>query len=456
VNLLERLEQQIVTRKLFRERQSILLGVSGGVDSMVLLHCLSRMARQYRWQLTVAHFNHRLRGRSSDADERLVRTAAVDYGLQVVVSSADVKKFAKQQKLSIEMAGRRLRHEFFALEARRCRARVIALAHHADDQAELFLIRLLRGAGGTGLGGMQQISRSPVNASVKVIRPLLEFTKVELSDYAKDERIRYREDASNAQLDFVRNRIRHEVLPQLSRIQPGAVQTILRSMEIIRAESDYVLADARAWMTALRKSPFEELPVAVQRRCLELQLRDHSIVPDFNLVENLRINPNQPFAFAADRVVQRDFRGTVTISRRFEPFLDDSWPVDLAESPNFGMEGWQLTWKLESRAGTGRRPQGAIESFDAEKVGQRILLRHWRPGDRFQPIGMSHAVKLQDLFVNEKIPQEIRHRLIVAENQNGIIFWVEGLRIGEVCKLISTTQRRLTWAFRRTSFGHCG
>src|SRR5208337_2330462 len=150
---------------------------SGGVDSMVLLHALHRLAKQHGWQLTVAHFNHRLRGRASDADENLVRRTAAAMKLAVVAGRADVKAFARKSKLSIEMAARKLRHEFLAREARKRKIRIVALAHHADDQVELFFLRLLRGTGGEGLAGMKW--RSPLSADPRLtlVRPLLDVTK---------------------------------------------------------------------------------------------------------------------------------------------------------------------------------------------------------------------------------------------------------------------------------------
>jgi tRNA(Ile)-lysidine synthase len=148
------LDQTIRERGLFRRGQKILVAVSGGVDSMVLLHALNALAKRNQWQLTIAHLNHQLRGRSSDADERLVTRTAKSFGLPVVAARVDVKKLARTGKLSIEMAARKARHEFLAQTAARLKISHIALAHHADDQVELFFLRLFRGAGSEGLAGM--------------------------------------------------------------------------------------------------------------------------------------------------------------------------------------------------------------------------------------------------------------------------------------------------------------
>ena len=175
---------------------------------MVLLHTLEKLSARHKWKIVVAHFNHRLRGRASDADEKLVRRTTVRMKLPVVVERADVKAFAKKSKLSIEMAARKLRHEFLARVARKKKIKTIAFAHHADDQVELFFLRLLRGAGGEGLGGMKWQSPSPADKTISLIRPLLDFSKAELFDFTRESKIRFRQDATNLSSDFLRNRIR--------------------------------------------------------------------------------------------------------------------------------------------------------------------------------------------------------------------------------------------------------
>jgi tRNA(Ile)-lysidine synthase len=247
--LLERVDQNLLNRQRLKPGQAVLVAVSGGLDSMALLHLLCRLASRHRWRLTVAHFNHRLRGRSSDADEKLVRQIAARLKLPVVVGRAGVKSFAKKSKLSLEMAARKLRHEFLARAARERTIPVVALAHHADDQVELFFLRLLRGAGGEGLAGMKWRSQSPVNPKITLIRPLLDATREELRQFVRENKIPFREDATNAQLEMPRNRVRNELLPLLrKKYQPGLNQTVLRLMEIVGAESDVIGETARQWL----------------------------------------------------------------------------------------------------------------------------------------------------------------------------------------------------------------
>jgi tRNA(Ile)-lysidine synthase len=503
-HFVEQVAASILERKLIRNASGILIAVSGGLDSMVLLHVLARLAERRRWRLVVTHFNHRLRGRSSDADERLVATTARNLGLRFVRGEADVRRHAERRKLSVEMAARELRHAFLARTARRSKISTIALAHHADDQVELFFVRLLRGAGSEGLAGMKWRNESPADRRVTLVRPLLDRSKDELRTFAKENRIAFREDATNAQLDFQRNRIRHELLPLLrKKYQPALTRVILRQMEILGAEGETIAREAsraaeglrnirlRSEVTARqarrisnfkfqisdrrregRETPaargegnsFSMLPVAVQRRCLEIQAVEQGVAVEFELIETLREEPEKRVTVGASLTVWRDDSGQLHVQRGFEEksfgaqrkILRLGGPgikrkkVNTTSTQIF--DNVQFTWRiLPGLDGIVRaqNKQSNREFFDADKVGVGVVLRHWQPGDRFQPIGMPSAVKLQDLFINAKVPADLRHKLIIGATQRGEIFWVEGLRMGERFKLDKTTVRWLQWSWKR-------
>jgi tRNA(Ile)-lysidine synthase len=509
---LQRVAQAIHRRGLIARGRKLIVAVSGGADSMVLLHALHLLATQNRWQIIIAHFNHQLRGRASDGDEKLVRQTAAKLKLPFYVDCADVKSFAASAKLSVEMAARQCRHEFFARVARQSRANTIALAHHADDQVELFFLRLLRGAGGEGLAGMKWRSPSPVTnlnsgraklrlcpfvdgaekrknsmifskaeaerqlrpTTLEIVRPLLGFSKAEILAFARGNKIRFRDDATNFSDDFLRNRIRNELLPLLKeKYQPGLAKTVLRLLDIVGAESEVVGEAARQWSATfgwrrgdesqiknagktknqmeipyvVSDKDFEPLSVAVQRRVLQKQLIECGIVADFGLVEQLRGAVETFVSVSPDLSVKRDRAGKIFLRRRtaIEHFNADELELSgRAGRATFG--GKDFKWTIKKYGGArARSPRQATEFFDADQIGGEILLRHWRAGDRFQPIGLSSAVKLQDLFVNAKIPAAKRRGLVLATTAAGEIFWVEGLRIGERFKLTSQTHRQLVW-----------
>jgi tRNA(Ile)-lysidine synthase len=362
------------------------------------------------------------------------------------------------------MAARKLRHEFFARAALEGKIKTITLAHHADDQVELFFLRLLRGAGGEGLAGMKWHSPSPANPKITLVRPLLDLSKDELRKFARENKIRFRDDATNFSSDFLRNRIRNELLPLLRKnYQPGLNKTILRLMEIIGAESAMVGKSAGDWLKQ-RKRDFEHLPVAIQRRVLQLQLERLNVIVDFDLVEQLRETAGKFVSVGSGLSVSRGANGELKLREQQSAKFNASW-IDVKL---LGWGGWvnfdgvKFNWKkcfvgdevtsLKSKNQsllTSAPTKLKMEFFDADKIGDKIILRHWRAGDRFQPIGLKSSAKLQDLFTNAKIPRERRRSLIMAAASDGEIFWVEGLRISENFKLLPETKRRLVWRWRR-------
>lgn len=453
--LVNRVEKSILARRLLRRGQSILVAVSGGLDSMVLLHLLTRLSRTHGWRLYVAHFNHQLRGRSSDADENLVKRTAEKLGLLFFSERADVREYALKHKLSLEMAARTLRHDFLAHTARRQKIRSIAMAHHADDQVELFFLRLLRGAGGEGLAGMKWQGPSPRDPKIMLLRPLLDQSKAALQLYAKEEHVPFREDATNAQMDIQRNRIRHELMPLLSKnYQPALAKVVLRQMDILGAEAAFVNDSAQRWLNLKRRPKFETLPLALQRRCLQLQLIEHGVTTNFDLIEQIREITNSPVAINETISVCRNTDGQVQI-RQFQQSSFNSRLIQLdlsAKSGEIAFDGARITWDTKvANSGIFRAPKPVVncEYFDADKVGSSLVLRHWQPGDRFQPLGMGFPVKLQDLFTNKKVLRHKRHELIVGTSAGGELFWVEGLRLAEHFKVDKSTIRLLKWCWQR-------
>jgi len=356
------------------------------------------------------------------------------------------------------MAARAARHEFLARTAARLKIPGIALAHHADDQVELFFVRLLRGSGSEGLGGMKWRNLSPfrpVGSKIELVRPLLEQSKKLLREYAREEKIKSREDASNESQDILRNRIRHELLPLLrQKYQPALEKIILRLMDITGAEARVTEEVARKWISHkafILPKQFSRLPLAIQRRVLQLELRRHKIGADFGLVERLRTNPGVPVSISPEISVVCDANGELHL-REPAGFAPNSKEIELHLKGGAGaivFNGQRVEWKTGPQR-TFRRPQPIAnrEIFDAEKVGSHVILRHWRAGDRFQPIGMTQSVKLQDLFTNKGIPRAKRHELLVATTVKNEVFWVQGMRISERFKLTRATRRQLIWRWK--------
>jgi tRNA(Ile)-lysidine synthase len=438
---------------------------------MALLDVLHRLASRWQWRIVVAHFNHQLRGAESDGDERLVGRVAKRLGLEFVVERWPRADQKRAKKTGLEMAARLARHDFFGRVAEERKIGTIALAHHAGDQAELFFLRLFRGAGGEGLGGMKCDGVSIASRSqlypMRLVRPLLDLRKDDLLRYAKERGIRFRQDSSNALLRHERNRVRRELLPLLQRkFDPAVVTTVVRAMDLVGTDAEYVRGEAGRWLTARRRTKFDQLHPAVQRQCLRIQLERLSVTPNYELVEHLRLCPKLAMTAAPHCDLFRDDAGWIV--RKEEPaaaFSPNEVSLDLSVGKaGREFDGVRVAWRFEKSNHKGAKAPGPVtsassighstlhrgqERFDAAKVGPWVKLRHWRAGDRFQPIGMERPVKLQDLFTNLKVPRPLRHELIVATTSGGEIWWVQGVRMGERFKLDATTRQCLIWNWEK-------
>jgi len=270
-----------------------LIGVSGGRDSIALLYWLINLGYN---ELIVCHLNHQLRGRSSDADARFVEKLAARYDLDLEVAASNVRALAKKKKMSMEAAAREARYSFFAKIAKRRRCRTIFLAHHADDLVETFLLNLFRGAGTAGLAAMRDVSTRHIDTvDLVVIRPFLGVWRKEIDIYLREHQLKFREDASNKNLNPLRNRIRHRIIPYLEKILSRNIRpTIWRAAAIFSEEEDWLdnqLGDSST--TALSVMQMRALPVALQRRTILKWLRTQGISDvGFDAIERVRLLAN--------------------------------------------------------------------------------------------------------------------------------------------------------------------
>ncbi|HEX8279839.1 MAG TPA: tRNA lysidine(34) synthetase TilS [Chthoniobacterales bacterium] len=273
----------------FPPEKRYLVGVSGGRDSVALLHWLLSVGYS---KLIVCHLNHQLRGRSASADARFVERLAANHALGYEPGEADVRAIAAETKQSLEAAGRMARYEFFARIARRRRCRVIFLGHHADDTVETFLINLFRGAGMQGLRGMQEVATRQIgNVELTIVRPLLGVSRSEIDGYVATHRLRFREDETNETLKPLRNRVRHRVLPMLEKEFGRDIRKIVRRTAVIAADEDALLASMLPTLPPrLRTKSLRALPIALQRRALAKWLRNERVRDvSFELVEEIRL-----------------------------------------------------------------------------------------------------------------------------------------------------------------------
>ena len=275
----------------FSPRRRYLIGVSGGRDSVVLLHRLVDFGYK---SLIVCHLNHQLRGRSSNADAGFVEKLAAKYDLDLATGSADVRALARRNKMSVETAAREARYKFFAKIAKQRRCRTIFLAHHAGDLVETFLLNLFRGAGLAGLAAIREVSLRRIGGvDLTIVRPLLGVWRDEIDAYVREHRLKFREDASNKNLGPLRNRIRHRVIPYLEKtLGRGIRQNIWRTSMIAAEEKNWIDNQARVSPGHDRRLSVKELrvlPIALQRRTILKWLRAQNISEiGFEVIERVR------------------------------------------------------------------------------------------------------------------------------------------------------------------------
>ncbi len=287
-----------ILEKKFPPSRRYLIGVSGGRDSVALLHALVDLGYK---NLIVCHLDHQLRGRSSDADTRFVEKLATQYDVDLALGSTNVRALSTRNKISIELAAREARYKFFARVAKRRRCRTIFLGHHADDLVETFLINLFRGAGNTGLAGMRDVATHRVDyVDLTVVRPLLEIWRRDIDKYVRLHRLKFREDASNKNLMPLRNRVRHRVIPYIEKQFDRKVrESVRRAATISAAEEDFfelLLPPKLMKFSALAVKQVNALPLAIQRRTLHEWLRASNIPNlSFDLIERVRalLDPNR-------------------------------------------------------------------------------------------------------------------------------------------------------------------
>ena len=442
----------------------VIVAASGGADSTALVCLLHDAAARLGIELVgLAHFNHLLRGEAAGEDERFCQALADRLSLPFDAGRGDVRAAARRLGLSIEEAGRRLRYEFLDRAKERAGATHVAVGHTRDDQAETVLMHLLRGAGTLGLGGM------PVSREA-LVRPLVDCGHGELVDYLAAAGVAFREDESNLDPRHLRNRIRHEVIPVLEQIAPTTRQALARAAESARADADYLdeLAAGRLAQIAepepgagltLDARALTGLPIALARRVASLALKQASggRFVGFDQAERLlalaRGSLRGPTALPG-------VRASLSGSGRLQ--IVPARGRGRAGEPAMGAPGIFFRESLsipgEAVLGDGRALSSELRPGGLEAVGvldpgssrwtavvdadlvSGLAVRYRRPGDRFRPLGLGGHKKLQDVFVDRRVPRDERDRVPLVVDRDDQIVWVAGYAISEDFRVTGRTR----------------
>jgi tRNA(Ile)-lysidine synthase len=469
----------------------VIVGVSGGADSLCLLHALNALALEFDLRLHVAHLNHQLRGEEAQADADFVRDFARQWNLPHTIEARDVAAFARQQKLSLEEAARQVRYSFLLEVALAQHSGTIAVAHNADDQAESVLMHFLRGSGLSGLRGMlpkMRIAELRIrnwdsafhtpNSALKdifLIRPFLETPRSAIDEYCAQHDLHPRVDATNVDTTYFRNRLRHELLPLLETYNPQIRSILRRTADVIAAEHEVLQAHTNyAWgMTVVEEADtaitfdlplWREQPIGVRRALLRQAiqqlrppLRDIDFVHIEDAIEILqRATTGDQVTLPQNLLLEVSYN-TFTIAPRDELTLPD-WPLLPEEVTSVPISVPGITplpespWFLEATFGAcdhGHVPLARFAAcFDMDTLPGALTLRPRISTDHFQPQGMPALVRLKDWMINAKVPRAIRDRLplIVSGDQ---IVWVPGFRVGQPYLVRDDTQRIVKLVFKK-------
>lgn len=459
---------------IFREKcglspdHPILVGVSGGADSLCLMDAL----HQAGYQIIVAHFDHQLRPDSGDQAESLGKIVA-RLKIPTVFEAGDVGAFAKAEGLSTEEAARMLRYRYLYKQAHARGAQAVAVGHTADDQVETVLMHFMRGAGLTGLTGMSYRSFLPAfDKGIPLVRPLLGIWREETEAYCAAKELQHYHDPSNDSLEFQRNRIRHELIPQMESYNPRFREAVLRMTHVL-AEDHLALSEAldARWRECVQSeqeglitfdaSKLSGYGIGLQRNLIKKAME--RLMPDLS---DLRFSTLDNAA----AMLLSGRKGRVDLPGNLQLFLEgnlaylaaegvelpfDSWPqMPSAASPtklripgrvDFS-RGWTLySEQVSDKASVWDQARSNEDQFqawlDASRFPGELEVRPPRPGDRFEPLGMGgHSMKLSDFFINEKLPRRARDAWPLLCSEDSVI-WVPGYRPAHPFRLREDSQQ---------------
>ena len=433
------------------------VAVSGGIDSVALLDILTSQQQELHITLTILHLNHGIRGKEAARDQRFVQELSERYSLPYLDQEVDVPAYRKEHSLSLQEAARELRYLFFEQAMDTHNLDKVAIGQTADDQAETVLMRLIRGGGARGLKGI------PPKRD-RYIRPLIEVWREELLQYVRHRGLSFVQDSSNLKKDYLRNRIRHELLPALSEYNPSIKERLLHVAEVLGEDASYLegLADEIAKGIVMKDEEVSlsipsllSLPAALQARVLQhafarLAARGTLEYPHITGVMALIQGEGgaKRAALPKGYWAKRSY-DTLVLGKQEESPAGMAGEIELTIPGKTRLEG--LAMELEAALAKGRaKPKADADTafLDFQRLTLPLRCRTFQPGDSFIPLGMESPKKLKNLFIDLKIPQAERSRIPLVISGDAIC-WVAGWRIDERFKIRPDTKKTLKLHLRR-------
>ncbi|MFH1778561.1 MAG: tRNA lysidine(34) synthetase TilS [Candidatus Omnitrophota bacterium] len=464
---LEKIRRTVKKFNLLGKGDKVVIALSGGPDSTALLLVLNALKKEYNLKLHIAHLDHMFRGeKEAKVDYDFVLNLANRLKLPFNLGKANVPKYAKDTRLSLEEAARQMRYEFLLNVAKDAGANKVALGHTVDDQVETVLMRLIRGA---GLGGLRGIPATRKLNGKFIVRPLIEVWRKDVEAYLRSLKIKPRQDVTNLMPKFLRNRIRHELIPYLEKFNPNIKKALARNAQNISYDYEVLAglvdeafkgcAKVRADSVEIKLRYFKTVPIGLRRQILRkaievlkgnLRRIDYSHIEDIeSLIESKRGSLDLPDKIRAakkkDSLVfyrlrdlkilrSKIYRELTVPGKTFIPELNLIFDAKFVRG--------KANFKKSKRS----------EYLDYDKVKLPLYVRTWAKGDRFKPLGMAAKKKLQDFFVDEKVPRNLRGSIPLLICGKKII-WVCGLRLSDDVKIIKGTKHILKLSIGDVPFG---
>jgi len=452
MEIIQQAEKTIEKYNMLSTGDHVLVGLSGGPDSVCLLYILNAIKSKYKLKISAAYIDHGLRPEDVPKEINFCKDLCDKLGISFYTQSINVKDYAKQEKLSIQESARILRYSALDHISITLNAKKIAIAHNADDQAETVIMRLLRGAGPAGLSGIPPVRK-------KIIRPLIEIEREAIEKFLSENKISYVIDLSNKSNKYLRNRIRNTLMPVIKSISPNSVKIISKTADIMREENDYVnVAVTKALMRLMsRKSdkkvelfcnPMEVLNIVILRRALRFAIdsvRDLRKITYDHIEEIIKLikkgKPGDRLYLPSEIRVIKGYTTLIITAEKPKKLST----YEITEPKEVFLKEASLLLSLKEIK------REDIESFgdgkntiyvDFDKLKFPLIVRHRKNGDYFYPFGFGMRKKLQDYFVDEKVPRDERDIIPVIESE-GKIVCIAGYRLDDRFKIDDNTKRCL-------------
>jgi tRNA(Ile)-lysidine synthase len=437
MDLIHQFKSYLKEQSLFQQKEGILLAVSGGVDSVVLCE----LCKQAELNFTIAHCNFGLRREESERDEQFVRSLGEKYEVEVLVKKFDTKFYAEENKLSIQEAARDLRYQWFAQVRNEKGFAFTVLAHHADDNIETLLMNFFRG---TGLQGLTAIPGG--DKKTYLLRPLLNIRRKEIDAFARQNNLQWVEDSSNSSTKYTRNFFRHELIPAIKKVFPQVEENLLGNIERFKKLATLYNAEVQKMKESLCEKQGGEVRIPVLKL---MKYRDTSLV--YEIIKDFGFGEKQ-----VDEVIKLTAAesGKFIENEHYQIIRHRKWLIiapKVSGSETIAIEkgeeqikflGGLLQVRLitKEKFNLGKSPATGL--VDAKDIEFPLLLRKWKQGDYFYPLGMQKKKKLSRFFIDQRLPKNQKENIWVIESNKKIV-WVVGLRIDDRFKITPSTKQVL-------------